>query len=95
MAKKSRRRHKKAMGKQKKVTNMELSTASSTDVAVRLLYVQQRIEALERLYNEEVSGIRRDVSEMKLAVVREAQSQGLFETETSAPTDESDTQSGE
>lgn len=74
---------------------MELSTASSTDVAVRLLYVQQRIEALERLYNEEVADLRRDVSAMKLAVVREAQSQGRLETETGAPTDESNTQSDE
>ena len=95
MAKKGRRRHKKAMGKQKKGTNMELSTASSTDVAVRLLYVQQRIDALKRLYNEEVSGLRRDVSEMKLAVIRAAQSQGRLDTETSAPTDEIDTQSDE
>jgi hypothetical protein len=95
MAKKGRRRRKKAMGKQKKRSNMELSTASSTDVAVRLLYVQQRIEALERLYNEEVSDLRRDVSEMKLAVVREAQSQGRLSSETRAPTDASDTQSDE
>ena len=74
---------------------MELSTASANDVAVRLLYVQQRIEALERLYNEEVSDLRRDVSEMKLAVVREAQSQGRLSTEARAPTDASDTQSDE
>ena len=76
MGKKGRRRQKKAMGKQKKVTNMELTSTSASDVAVRLLYVQQRIEALERLYNEEVSNLRRDVSEMKLVVVRQAQSQG-------------------
>lgn len=83
------------MGKQKKVMNMELSAISASDLAVRLLYVQQRIEALERLYNEEVSDLRRDVSDMKLAVVREAQSQGRFSTENSAPTDESDTLSDE
>ena len=82
MGKKGRRRQKKAMGKQKKVTSMELSSSSASDVAVRLLYVQQRIEALERLYNEEVSNLRRDVSEMKLAVVREAQSQGRLSTQT-------------
>lgn len=83
------------MGKQKKVMNIELSAISESDVAVRLLYVQQRLEALERLYNEEVSNLRRDVSAMKLVVVREAQSQGRLSTETSAPTDESDTLSDE
>lgn len=76
MGKKARRRQKKAMGKQKKTPVMELTPIPASDVAVRLLYVQQRIEALERLYNEEVSNLRRDVSEMKLAVVRQAQSQG-------------------
>jgi hypothetical protein len=64
------------MGKQKKAPVMELPPTSASDVAVRLLYIQQRIEALERLYNEEVSNLRRDVSEMKLAVLRQAQSQG-------------------
>lgn len=69
------------MGKQKKVTTMELTSTSASDVAVRLLYVQQRIEALERLYNEEVSNLRRDVSQIKLAVVRQAQSQGRLSVE--------------
>lgn len=69
------------MGKQKKVTTMELTSTSASDVAVRLLYVQQRIEALERLYNEEVSNLRRDVSQIKLAVVRQAQSQGRLSAE--------------
>lgn len=60
---------------------MELTSTSASDVAVRLLYVQQRIEALERLYNEEVSNLRRDVSQIKLAVVRQAQSQGRLSVE--------------
>jgi hypothetical protein len=53
-------------------------------VAVRLLYIQQRIEALERLYNEEVSNLRHDVSEIKLVVVRQAQSQGRLSAEDEA-----------
>lgn len=82
MVKKSRRRHKKTMGKQKKAPSIDMSTTPySADIAIRLLYVQQRIEALERLYNEEVSSLRQDVSDMKLAFVRQAQAQGRLEGE--------------
>jgi len=89
MAKKSRRRHKKAMGKQKKAPTIDMSaTPYSTDIAIRLLYVQQRIEALERLYNEEVSSLRQDVSDMKLAFVRQAQAEGRLEGEAGPPAPE-------
>ncbi len=82
MVKKSRRRHKKAMGKQKKASTVDMSAiAYPADIAIRLLYVQQRIDALERLYNEEVSSLRQDVSEMKLAFVRQAQAEGRLEGE--------------
>jgi hypothetical protein len=86
MVKKSRRRHKKAMGKQKKALTVDTTAAQfPADIAIRLLYVQQRIDALERLYNEEVSSLRQDVSAMKLAFVRQAQAQGRLEGETGPP----------
>lgn len=78
--KKSRRRHNKAMGKQKKAPSVEISATSiSQDVAIRLLYIQQRLEALERLYNEEVSNLKKDVSDINIEFVRQAQAQGRLE----------------
>lgn len=78
--KKSRRRHNKVMGKPKKAQSVEISATSvSQDVAIRLLYIQQRLEALERLYNEEVSSLKRDVSDINSAFVRQAQAQGRLD----------------
>lgn len=89
MVKKSRRRHKKAMEKQKQGPAIDVSAAPfPADIAIRLLYVQQRIDALERLYNEEVSSLRQDVSAMKLAFVRQAQAQGRLQGEEGPPASE-------
>ncbi|HZC04823.1 MAG TPA: hypothetical protein VE338_04210 [Ktedonobacterales bacterium] len=68
------------MGKQKKATSVAISaTPVPQDVAIRLLYIQQRLDALERLYNEEVSSLRKDVSDMNIEFVRQAQAQGRLD----------------
>lgn len=86
MGKKSRRRHNKAMGKQKKAPSVEATiTSLPQDLAIRLLYIQQRIDALERLYNEEVTNLKKDVSEINVEFVRQAQAQGHFEPEAGLP----------
>ncbi len=77
MGKKSRRRHNKAMGKQTKAPSIEAPmTSLPQNLATRLLYIQQRIEALDRLYNEEVSNLKKDVAEISVEFVRQAQAQG-------------------
>ncbi|HEX8996406.1 MAG TPA: hypothetical protein VF812_10280 [Ktedonobacterales bacterium] len=78
--KKSRRRQRKAMGKQKRPLSGQPSISlQPQDIAIRLLYIQQRIESLERLYNEEVSSLKKDVSDINMAFVRQAQAQGRLE----------------
>lgn len=76
------------MAKQKKALSVEESVTSQ-NLAIRLLYVQQRIDALERLYNDEVADLKKDVTAIKVAVVRSAQAQGQFDEEmTGAPNPE-------
>lgn len=37
----------------------------TSDIAIRLLEFQQRLDAWDRLYNEEIVGMRRELSQVK------------------------------
>jgi hypothetical protein len=60
-------------------TGTVVSTTAKSDnrddhIAIRLLRVQARLEALDRLYNEEISSISRELAQLKSEYVRLCQS---------------------
>jgi hypothetical protein len=47
----------------------------SNDIAFRLLQLQQRLDAWDRLYNEEIIGLRQDLAQLKADYLRQRQAQ--------------------
>jgi len=47
----------------------------SIGIAIRLLQLQQRLDAWDRLYNEEIVGLRKELSQLKADYVRQYQLQ--------------------
>lgn len=56
--------------------------AVDDDIAFRLLQMQQKLEAWDRLYNEEIGSLRRDLAEMKADYVQRWQAQKQTEKPT-------------
>lgn len=82
MVKKSRRRRK-AEETPTTAQNVEWSIASQPqDTAIRLLYLQQRLEALERLFGDEVVRLKQELTEVNRNFVRQAQAQGRLHIST-------------
>jgi|GEM_PF-6403384 hypothetical protein len=50
-----------------------IQTTASDDMAFRLLELQQKLEAWDRLYNEEIVGLRKELSQLKADFVRQRQ----------------------
>ena len=47
------------------------ATAARLDIAVRLMALQERLAAFDRLYNEEIAGLTEGLHQLKADVVRE------------------------
>lgn len=47
------------------------TTIDSGDIALRLLQFQQRLEALDHLYNEEIGGLKTELKQLKVDFVQQ------------------------
>ena len=61
-------------GHAKTQTNADDATGTSS-IAFRLLEMQQRLEAWDRLYNQEVVTLQRELDQLKANFVRQQQAQ--------------------
>jgi hypothetical protein len=61
-------------GHAKTQTNADDATGTSS-IAFRLLEMQQRLEAWDRLYNQEVVVLQRELAQLKATFVRQQQAQ--------------------
>lgn len=55
----------------KETARLYSEAIEQADMAFRLLQIQQRLDAWDRLYNEEISELHRAIAEMKLDYVRQ------------------------
>ena len=70
-------------GKAKTETSAEDTTATSS-IAFRLLEMQQRLEAWDRLYNQEVVALQSELAQLKANFVRLQQMQQMQQTQARA-----------
>jgi hypothetical protein len=54
-------------------------TTVTSSIAFRLLEMQQRLEAWDRLYNQEVTTLQRELAQLKANYVRQQQAQAQAE----------------
>jgi len=69
-------------GDSKTETRTETSaddTSVTSSIAFRLLEMQQRLEAWDRLYNQEVTTLQKELAQLKANYVRQQQAQAQAE----------------
>lgn len=70
--------------KAKTETGANDSTETSS-IAFRLLEMQQRLDAWDQLYNQEVVVLQRELAQLKASFVRQQQAQAQAEAEVRKP----------